>query len=78
METASKVTLNLFSKAGKFSADRKTLWIKLPESLRKPMFYGCSCPYCKSHADKAPTWDTLSISTATGESHVVHYPELNA
>lgn len=51
-----------------------TTFIRLPDSLQRPITGGCQCSYCKAHPAKAPAWDTLASDGKT--SWTVHYPEL--
>lgn len=52
----------------------RTLFIRLPHTLRKPISGGCNCPYCMTHPNQAPKWDTLAVDEK-GNSWTVHHPE---
>ena len=54
----------------------KTLFIALPPEQQRKIDWGCECAYCKSHPDRAPMWDTLSVSVNGGWTCTVHYPDL--
>jgi hypothetical protein len=43
---------------------------------RRPITWGCECPYCKAHPEKSPQWDTFSIDTESGHYYgEIHFPE---
>jgi hypothetical protein len=60
-----------------------TIFMALPESLRRPIVGGCQCPYCRANPKEVPSWDTLAVGTKAAKdlggseySWTVHYPEL--
>ena len=56
---------------------KKTIFVALPKEAWRPIEGECACPFCKSHPDLRPQWDTLVID-ATGKSKYTstcHYPE---
>jgi hypothetical protein len=55
----------------------KTIFVALPMPAWRPIQGGCGCPFCKSHPELIPHWDTMTID-ATGKSRftsICHYPE---
>lgn len=56
---------------------QRTLFVALPVELQRTIEGGCSCPYCKSHPNQTPMWDTLAIDAkAQRHTWIVHYPEM--
>ena len=61
----------------KVSEDGKTLWIRIPDNLAKPVEGGCCCPYCIAHPTVTPKWDTIAVSLVKPDySWTVHYPNM--
>lgn len=62
----------------KYSADGKTVWIRIPRSLAKPIEGGCQCTYCMEHPEITPLWDAVCVRTAPAKgmeySATVHFP----
>jgi hypothetical protein len=53
-----------------------TVFISLPDTMRRPITGGCQCSYCHGHKDQTPMWDTLAAHADERHTWVVHYPEL--
>lgn len=57
-----------------------TIFLRLPKELQRPSLPGspCLCPYCVTHPDEPPMWDTLAVPRhpKPGDlSWTVHHPD---
>ena len=53
----------------------KTVFFPLPHSLRRDIYGGCQCKFCKEHPHDIPQWDTLAYDPIRDVSWSVHMPE---
>jgi hypothetical protein len=54
----------------------RTVFLRLPLDMQRPIPGGCQCPYCHAHRDLVPMWDTLAAHPDARHAWTVHYPDL--
>jgi hypothetical protein len=59
--------------------NKKTVFVALPVEAWRPIANGCACPFCKTHPDLTPYWDTLVVNPVGVKdvTSVCHYPEFS-
>lgn len=53
-----------------------TVFLPLPAAMRRPIIFGCNCPFCKAHPNETPSWDTLAGHPDQRWTWTVHFPEV--
>ena len=56
---------------------RGSVYVRIPQELRRTVEGGCSCAYCATHRSETPSWDTLGIPLVgqRRDTWTLHAPE---